>query len=67
MPRDDGNDVRTQNVSKVWDERQTLEAISRSEGSFRFFKRFQTVEEREGLGDGMEVGLEMQRPPTSTI
>ena len=39
-----------------WDERQNLQASSRSEGSFRSFKQCRAHKEREGLGDGREVG-----------
>ena len=42
--------------TKVWDERQNLQAISRSEGSLRSFKRFRTVEERGGFDNRREVG-----------
>ena len=39
-----------------WDERQNLLASSRSEGSFRSFKRFRTNDDREWLGGRREVG-----------
>ena len=42
--------------TKIWDERQNLQASSRSEVSFKSFKRCRTNEEREGLGNGREVG-----------
>ena len=42
--------------TKGSDERQNLQVISRSEGSFWSFKHCRTHEEREGLGDGREVG-----------
>ena len=42
--------------TKVWDERQNLQAISRSEGSFRSFKRCRIDEERGGFDDRREVG-----------
>ena len=51
--------------TKVWNERQNLQAISRSEGSFRSFKRCRTYKERGGFDDRREVGLKKKRLPTS--
>ena len=42
--------------TKVWDESQNLQLISRSEGSFRSFKRCRTDEERDGCDDRRDVG-----------
>ena len=41
---------------KVWDERQTLLASSRSEACLRSSKRFRTNDHREWLGGRREVG-----------
>ena len=42
--------------TKVWDERQYLQVIRRSKGSFRCFKRYRPDEERGGFDDRREVG-----------
>ena len=42
--------------TKVWDERQNLQVISRSEGYFKSFNRCRADEERGGFDDRRELG-----------
>ena len=52
--------------TKVWDERQNLQASSRAEGSFRSFKRCRKGEKRGGFDDRREVGPKQKKAANSS-